>query len=203
MVEVKHIFGVVMLAAATYYLDQVLPEALMPVLWTAVVLGGAFVLGGRTALIKGPRAPKRLAAAAVLLAGGLLLIFKPAPAVPDVHMEWGDDEPKALATASSESRPVILDFTADWCAACKELEHLTYTDPAVVSCAAEFIPVMIDGTEDTPEFSALRAKYGFQGLPAVYFICPNGDVVENLTLKGFEPADQFLAKMNRALKTCG
>jgi thiol:disulfide interchange protein len=61
---------------------------------------------------------------------------------------------------------------------------------------------MVDGTEDTPTFSALRQKYGFQGLPAVYFICPGGEVVENLTLKGFEPADKFLSKMNRAIKAC-
>ena len=97
---------------------------------------------------------------------------------------------------------MIVDFTADWCAACKELEHFTYTDPAVASCSAEFVPVMIDGTEKTPEFERLRKKYKVRGLPAVYFVCPEGDVVDELTLKGFEPADQFLAKMNKALAAC-
>ncbi len=202
MVEVKHVFGVVMLAAAAYYLDQVLPAEVMPFLWAAIVVGGAFVIGGRVAIFKGPRSPKRLAGALALLALGGFVIFEPAPDEPTVRVEWSDDEGEGLTTAASEDRPVILDFTADWCAACKELEHLTYTDPAVVSCAADFVPVMVDGTEDTPMFSDLREKYGFQGLPAVYFICPGGEVVENLTLKGFEPADTFLAKMNRALKAC-
>jgi len=202
MVEVKHVFGVIMLAAAVYYLDQVLPAAAMPFLWSAIVLGFGFVIAGRMALIRGPRSPKRLVFAAAILALGGFLIFQPEPDVPTVHVEWSDDESAGLTTAASQGRPVILDFTADWCAACKELEHLTYTDPAVVSCAADFVPVMVDGTEDTPVFSGLRDKYGFQGLPAVYFICPGGEVVENLTLKGFEPADKFLAKMNRALKAC-
>jgi thiol:disulfide interchange protein DsbD len=203
MVEVKHVFGIVMLAAAAYYMDQVLPAGVMPFVWLGIVLGGAFVLGGRMQLFSPPRSPRRVAAAVAFLALGSFLIFKPAPSTPVEHVVWGHDEAAGLTSSAAQGRPVILDFTADWCAACKELEHLTYTDPAVVSCAADFVPVMVDGTEATPVFDGLRKKYGFQGLPAVYFICPNGDVVENLTLKGFEPADRFLAKMNRALKACG
>ena len=64
------------------------------------------------------------------------------------------------------------------------------------------VPVMIDGTEKTPEFERLRKKYKVVGLPAVYFVCPKGEVVSELTLKGFEPADMFLRKMNDALAAC-
>jgi thiol:disulfide interchange protein DsbD len=202
MVEVKHVFGVIMLAAAAYYMEQVLPPVVMPFVWMGIVAGFGWVLGGRMALITGPRTPKRLALAAGVVGLGMFMILKPAADVPTEHVTWGDDESAALIAAAAQDRPIILDFTADWCAACKELEHLTYTDPAVVSCAGDFVPVMVDGTEDTPTFSALRQKYGFQGLPAVYFICPGGAVVENLTLKGFEPADKFLSKMNRAIKAC-
>jgi thiol:disulfide interchange protein len=73
----------------------------------------------------------------------------------------------------------------------------------VVQCSAEFVPVMIDGTEKTPEFERLRKQYKVRGLPAVYFVCPEGDVVSSLTLKGFEPANSFLEKMNQALAACG
>ncbi|HCP45192.1 MAG TPA: hypothetical protein DIU15_04075 [Deltaproteobacteria bacterium] len=121
----------------------------------------------------------------------------------EAGMVWSGSHEDGLVRAQAESKPVILDFTADWCAACKELEHFTYTDPAVMDCAAEFVPVMIDGTRSTPEFEALKDRYGFRGLPAVYFICPDGSVVDELTLTGFEPADRFLTKMNQALNTCG
>lgn len=207
MVEVKHLFGVVMVAVAIWYLGQILPPTVTTVLWAAWVLLAAWELGGRMTVFKGPRKPARIALALVLLVAGLVTVLRPSPEVPTEHdasmaMTWGDDHDGGAALANTSKKPMIVDFTADWCAACKELEHFTYTDPAVVECAAEFVPVMVDGTDKTPEFERLRKKYKVRGLPAVYFVCPEGEVVNDLTLKGFEPADQFLDKMNRAIAAC-
>ncbi|MCB9760401.1 MAG: thioredoxin family protein [Alphaproteobacteria bacterium] len=118
-----------------------------------------------------------------------------APAIP-----WQSDEPTALAMAAEAGKPVVLDFTADWCAACKELEHFTYTDPAVIALAGEFVPVMIDATrDDDPRIQALFNKYAVTGLPTVLFMKPDGTVHQGLTLRGFEGAEPFLARMNAAL----
>ena len=122
---------------------------------------------------------------------------------PQRGIEWGDDHAAELAAATVSNKPTIVDFTADWCAACKELEHFTYTDPAVVRCSDEFETVMFDATRESPEFLDLKDHYGIQGLPAVFFVCPDGEVIDDLTLKGFEAADRFLEKMNIALNTCG
>jgi len=209
MVEVKHVFGVVMTAVGIWYLGQILSPTVMTVLWTLFVLILAFEVAGRMEAIKGPRNMRRVAAAVVVLLAGLAFVLKPADEVPegtlaeaDHGVTWGSNHDDGAALSNSAGKPMIVDFTADWCAACKELEHFTYTDPAVASCSAEFVPVMIDGTEKTPEFERLRKKYKVRGLPAVYFVCPEGDVVDELTLKGFEPADQFLVKMNKALAAC-
>ena len=208
MVEVKHIFGVVMVVVGIWYLGQLIDPVVMSVLWVGVTLLVAFEAGGRMALVKGPRAPLRVGLAALLLVGGLYFSLKPVPeideaAVADQHVTWGSDHEQGVTLAAQAGKPMIVDFTADWCAACKELEHFTYTDPAVVECSAEFVPVMVDGTDKTPEFERLRKLYEVRGLPAVYFVCPEGEVVSDLTLKGFEPADLFLTKMNRALAACG
>lgn len=202
MDEVKHVFGVVMVAAAVYYAADVLPASVATVLWVVTAVVTAGVVGGWGKLLGGERSMVRLSAAVVVLLGGLFLIFKPVPEVPHVAVTWGDDHAAGLQQSRDSARPLLVDFTADWCAACQELEHFTYTDPAVVACAAEFVPVMIDGTKQTPEFNALRDGYGFGGLPAVYFVCPDGQIVTDLTLKGFEAADVFLGKMNSALHTC-
>jgi hypothetical protein len=61
---------------------------------------------------------------------------------------------------------------------------------------------MVDGTSETDEFVELKARYGIKGLPAVYFLCPDGSVIPDLTLKGFEPPGPFLEKMNIAIGTC-
>jgi len=208
MVEVKHLFGVVMVGVGIWYLGQILSESVMFLLWSGFLLIAAFELAGRMAAFKGPRDMRRVGAAAVLLVAGSVWLVTPLSdsTVSTVYAQeevaWGSDHDAGASLSSTEGKPMIVDFTADWCAACKELEHFTYTDQAVISCAAEFVPVMIDGTEKTPEFERLRKKYKVVGLPAVYFVCPKGEVVSELTLKGFEPADMFLRKMNDALAAC-
>ncbi|MCO4773333.1 MAG: thioredoxin family protein, partial [Deltaproteobacteria bacterium] len=207
MVEVKHIFGVVMTGVGIWYLGQILSPTVMTVLWSLFLVLCVFEMAGRMEAIKGPRNMGRVGAAVLLLLIGGFVLAQPAEDVPvevaDHGVTWGSSHDDGAALSNTAGKPMIVDFTADWCAACKELEHFTYTDPAVTECAAEFVPVMIDGTEKTPEFERLRKKYKVRGLPAVYFVCPEGEVVDELTLKGFEPADQFLTKMNKALAACG
>jgi thiol:disulfide interchange protein DsbD len=211
MLAVKQLFGTVLVGAALFYFDKALASAyggrhLIPEAWNISVLVGwgavalslsIIVAGGRALLGAGRSVPRMMAGAGVAALSLVLLR-------PEAHagVIWVRDHLEGLSAARAAGRPAIVDFTADWCAACKELEHFTYTDPAVVQCAAEFVPIMVDGTRESAEFDALRKEYGFKGLPAVYFVCPDGRVVRDLTLRGFEPADRFLAKMNVALATC-
>ncbi|MCP4870988.1 MAG: thioredoxin fold domain-containing protein [Proteobacteria bacterium] len=212
METVKHVFGVILVGATLYYVGQMInvisaggtelgwADLLMTVAWTVTVIGGAWVVAGEKDVLGENRNLARAVGGVLALGVGLFLLF--APEKEHEAITWSDQYQATLSSAKTEGRPVILDFTADWCAACKELEHKTYTDAAVLQCADEFETVMIDGTTDTPEFVELKKEYGIKGLPAVYFLCPEGDVVKELTLKGFEPADRFLEKMNIALNTC-
>jgi thiol:disulfide interchange protein DsbD len=110
-----------------------------------------------------------------------------------------DDETAALARAQAENKPLIIDFTAEWCAACKELEHFTYTDAGVITASAAFVPLMIDATSDKdPKVQALLKKYDVKGLPTVLFLKPDGTVIPKLTLTGFEPAEKFLPRLSAA-----
>lgn len=215
MDTVKHVFGVILVGAAAFYGGQMvsvleaggssgtvvgLGHTLVTIGWAITAgLAGWVVAGEMDALGEDRKPPRVLAGVAVALLG-LYLVLAPEPEHEGIV--WSDQYSETLASAADQGRPVIVDFTADWCAACRELEHKTYTDPAVMQCAGEFETVMIDGTTDTPEFVELKEEYGIRGLPAVYFLCPDGEVVTELTLKGFEPADTFLEKMNRALNTC-
>jgi len=220
MVTVKKVFGAVLIAVAAYYIDQAVTVAfgkgeepawalfMVTALWVFTVTLGAGVMAGSSVSLAGGDFHLRLFAQGkpvrLVLGLGLLVLglWFLGGGEPEEGVTWSGDHEAGLVLAQAENRPVILDFTADWCAACKELEHYTYTDPAVIECAADFVPIMIDGTRSTPEFEGLKDRYGFRGLPAVYFICPDGSVVDELTLKGFEPADRFLTKMNQALNTC-
>lgn len=111
--------------------------------------------------------------------------------------EWLTDEAAAVALAKENSWPLIIDFGAEWCAACKELEHETFIDPEVEKVLAGFVKVRIDCTEQTDECATLQEKYNSMSLPTVAFITPSGKHMPNLTLYEFEPPAEFLKRLEQ------
>jgi thioredoxin:protein disulfide reductase len=219
MDTVKKSFGLFMWAGALYFASPHLAD------WLTALVGAAMLLVTAVFAWPDPDAgegfwverSRRLYSVVGGLVGGYLLlgvlltegfILPPlslggaagAQEAARPGIPWGDDEAAALARAAAEGKPVILDFTAEWCAACKELEHFTYTDPTVIAAAERMVPLMIDATEDTdPAVKALVEKYGVRGLPTVKFLRPDGTPMEELTITGFLPAPEFLPYMERAL----
>lgn len=222
MDTVKKSFGLVMWAGALYFASPHLPE------WATALIAAAMLLA--TGVFGWPeseeehgfwvaRARKLYAVVGVIVGAYLLLgvlltrgfILPPvqlaaagqaAPAKEAIA--WGSSEPDALARAAAEGRPVMIDFTAEWCAACKELEHFTYTDPTVIAASKRMIPVMIDATRgDDPAVKALLEKYEVAGLPTVKFLRPDGTAMDELTVTGFLKAPEFLPRMEAALTATG
>jgi thiol:disulfide interchange protein DsbD len=219
MDSIKKSFGVLMWLGAIYFVSAHLSEAVVAGLTALVLLSTAVFAWPADEEMEGvtlARGKKLYSVVGGMVGGYLLLgllvtkgfILPPmnlsasgGAAEQGPHLQWEDDEPAALARASAEGKPLIIDFTADWCAACKELEHFTYSDPAVIARSAAFVPVMIDATRgDDPVVKGLIEKYGVQGLPTVLFLQPNGTVIKELTLVGFEPAAGFLPRMESALE---
>src|SRR5262249_4864657 len=85
-------------------------------------------------------------------------------------LQWEHSEQVAIAKAKAEKRPLMIDFTAEWCAACKELAKHTFADPRVMAkaVAANFVAVKVDATNDEdPQVDAVKGKYKVVGLPTV------------------------------------
>ena len=107
------------------------------------------------------------------------------------HINWQHDHDAALAQAKASGKPMIIDFTAEWCAACHEMERETYTDGTVIAATDRFVTVMIDCTATAdPQVKAIQARYGVSGLPTVVLL--NADGVQVDTMVGFVPAPEFL-----------
>ena len=111
-------------------------------------------------------------------------------------VDWKPFTNDALAEISG--RGVIIDFYADWCIPCKELDALTFSDPDVISLSKEFETYKADMTKSlSSEVEDLRAKFKIVGVPTVLILNSNGEEVKRIT--GFVNAKEFysvIAKVN-------
>jgi thioredoxin:protein disulfide reductase len=94
-------------------------------------------------------------------------------------------------------RPLLIDFSAEWCAACKELEKYVFADDRFEREAGRFVLARVDGTNPSPALDELYARYSVDGLPTVVMIDSDGKVREDLTVKGFLPAQEFVALLQK------
>lgn len=108
-----------------------------------------------------------------------------------------DSFEQVLAKARSEGRPVLIDFFAEWCAACKELDRETYPAPEVISATERFINVKIDATHSDEALDALMERFGVEGLPTVAFISSEGQVLSAPRVTGFLEPRAFIAELEK------
>jgi thiol:disulfide interchange protein DsbD len=210
MEAVKSVFGIALLALALNYWKDAFPGirsalagASLPVIVGPIAAFVGILLGAVHRSFYGTAKEKVLKVAGVALV--VLGIFvRLGTAGPAGGIEWSYDLDAALARAEAEQKPVMIDFWAEWCAACKELDRHTFTDPEVLAEAENFVTVKIDGTLEDERILALYDRYGVQGLPTVLFLRPDGRPVEDPRVTGFLEGPKFaqeMRKLTSALRT--
>ena len=135
---------------------------------------------------------------ALLALRGAELIGSAAPTDTTGGTTWGDDPVAAEADARARKLPLLVDFSADWCKACKELEVLTFSSPEISERLKGWVTARVDLTHDRPELADLQKRFKVQGLPTVAFVTPDGKVLDALTLTGFEDAAAFGKRLDQA-----
>ena len=98
------------------------------------------------------------------------------------------------------TRPVMLDFYADWCVACKEMEAFTFVDPRVAQRMSQMLLLQVDVTANNADDRALMKKFRLFGPPGIIFFKPGGIERKDIRVVGFQDATRFAASLDRALK---
>lgn len=210
----KFILGTLMLSAFYYYLDL-----LLPIRWFDLAFGvglislasvyGAFLSAAGKSVVNHIR--KGLMQS-VLIVGIGYIVISAFDLRPYIHgrvmamnglnkiqqLNWQLYSDSLVTEATKNNKPVIIDFWADWCAACHELEELTFSDPRVRAMGQNYTLLKFDATKESEQLRELKKKYNIQGLPTVIFLNPNGVWIDALTLTQFEKADRFLKRMEKA-----
>jgi thiol:disulfide interchange protein DsbD len=111
--------------------------------------------------------------------------------------QWNNYSDELLQKAQTEGRPVIIDFRADWCAACKELEQFTFSSSKFKKAAKDFELLKFDATNDSPALEKMKERYHIVGLPWVIFISKSGKWQADLTLTAYEDVDPVLVRIEK------
>ena len=197
MVWVKHALGTLLAAIGVYYLCVgFAPNAAPWVLPVGLAIGGLW-LGfiDRSAGAQGAFRRFALAAGGLALFAGVFLGVQMYRAAQRT-LTFRPYDAAAVEASVAAGRPVMMDFSADWCLPCHEMELNTFTDPRVVASAKRFDRYRVDLTKyDSPEAATLRKRYDVKGVPIVVFLGKGGNEVAEARVDGFLPPDRFLQQL--------
>jgi thiol:disulfide interchange protein DsbD len=217
----KAVFGVIMLAVAVWMLGRILPPAVTMLLWAALLVVPAVYLSALDPLPHGSSGWRKLwkGTGLMMLAYGLLLLIgfsggntnplQPLQGIAVGKAATAEEglpfEPVAslaelesrLRQAGAEHRIVMLDFYADWCISCKEMEAYTFTDPKVKSALAGTVLLRADVTRNSEEDKALLARFNLIGPPAILFFGEGGREQSSLRVIGYQDSETFIKSLQR------
>ncbi|MDB2562258.1 protein-disulfide reductase DsbD [Sulfurimonas sp.] len=217
MTMVSAIFGVMMLGVAIWMLERIVNEYIIVLLYAILGIGFSIYLG---ALEQGGHIFKKTTSI-VLFVYSITLFIGVLAGSSSLTKPLGFLQATASVTSTTtkkehaefikitsipeldvllekhKGKKILLDFSAEWCTACKELEEVTFADAKVKNKMDEFILIQADVTLNSDENKALSKKYGVFGPPALLFFKESGELQSTKTIIGFIPPDTFLTHLNK------
>lgn len=231
MTTVKALFGVMFLAVAVWMLERILPGSLSLALWALLVIVAGYYFAGFRRAGSAPGGSRLLVrgAGVAVIAWGLIMMLGAAAGGHDplqplrgvslpgilsprssaaaqelpfrVVASVGDLD-RELAAARAAGQPAMLDFYADWCVSCKEMEKYTFSDPTVHDALAGFVLLKADVTANSPADQALLQRFRVFGPPTTAFFGGHGRECPQFRLVGYVPTDEFREHLSRFSREC-
>ena len=225
MDAVKAVFGVLLLGLAIWLLERVSPAGFTMTLWAALIIVSAIYMGAVDGLSEGSSGWKKLwkGLGVLLLIYGIIIllglasgnrnVFQPLKGLGSfsgaaaqvehlsfIQIKGVDGLNAGLNKAKAAGKNVMLDFYADWCISCKEMEALTFADPAVKKALEGVVLLQADVTPNDDKDTELYKHFGIIGPPSIMFFGADGIERKNYRVVGYKPAEEFSQHVRRALK---
>ena len=210
MEKVKQGFGVIMLGVAIWLLERVIPGNVAMLLWALLIILAALLLGALDRSARVGKTSRAIGIAGLVYAGALIIgalsgsqdLLRPlahltgAP-VAKSHLDFqrikrAADLDKELAAAQAAGKFVMLDFYADWCVTCIEMEEDTFSEPAVKQVLSDLVLLQADVTRNDVEDQQLLKRFQLFGPPAILFFHADGQELQAYRLIGYVKPGQFL-----------
>ena len=224
MTAVRNLFGVIMLAVAIFIVSPIIPPSVAMLLWSALLIIPAIYLHALDSLPLDSNTGRShpwmrfwkgigimlLIIGITMLIGAVSGAKSPLQPVAGLSLQNNKQVESHLPfirvknTAaldaridSAKGKIVMLDFYADWCTACKEMDLLTFSDPAVQTALKDAVLLQADVTGNTPEDLALLQRFNLFGPPGIIFFNRSGQEIKTIRVIGYEEAPKFLATVQR------
>lgn len=228
MDPVKYVFGVLMLAVAVWMLERILPGEITLILWALLLIVPAIYMGALENLGETASGWSKLwkgLGIVMLVYGALLLIgaasgskdaFQPLDRISAgggghggaqqgghvtfVTIKSEADLKREVAAAQAAGKSVMLDFYADWCVSCKEMEKYTFSDAGVIQSLSNTVSLQADVTANDDVDKALMKSLDVFGPPSIHFWGSTGEERVNYRVVGYKPAEEFKAHVEKAIR---
>jgi thiol:disulfide interchange protein DsbD len=230
MVAVRNAFGFMMLGLAIWMLSRILPGNVTMLLWAVLIFMAGVFMGGLTTLTTDSSSVQKIGKGfgflaiiygIVLLLGGLTggsnplkplasvnlgnsggtVVAEAEHELPFQRVKTVADLDRELALASSQGKTAFLDFYADWCVSCKEMEAYTFTDSEVQATLANTVWLQADVTDNDAQDKELLERFGVFGPPTIIFFGTDGQQRHGYEVVGYMKAKDFAAHLRLALGT--
>lgn len=219
MTAVRDFFGFLMLGLAIYLISPVIPSSLQMLLWAALLIIPAIYLRAIDSLPTNASPLQRLCKGIgiILLALGITMIIGAASGAKSPLNPLSGIVSKRASTSNSglsfkriqsiaeleasiqnaKGQTVMLDFYADWCVACKELEQFTFSDTGIKNALKDTVLLQADVTNNTPEDIALLNRFKLFGPPGMVFFNQTGQEIASLKVVGYQPPEEFIKTLQK------